>query len=78
MLAITNGRLFTITHGVIESGTILMDRGRFVAVGSGLSVPRGASVTDAAGRNVYPGLVDAHTHHGVYAEVCGPEGADGN
>jgi imidazolonepropionase-like amidohydrolase len=27
---------------------------------------------------VYPGLVDAHTHHGVYAEVSGPEGADGN
>jgi imidazolonepropionase-like amidohydrolase len=35
-------------------------------------------VVDAAGCHVYPGLVDAHTHHGVYAEVTGPEGADGN
>lgn len=78
MLAITNGRLYTITRGVIESGTILIDRGRFVAVGSGLIAPRGAQVVDAAGRHVYPGLVDAHTHHGVYAEVTGPEGADGN
>jgi imidazolonepropionase-like amidohydrolase len=78
MLAITNGRLFTITHGVIEKGTVLMDSGRFVAVGSGLVVPRGARMIDADGRHVYPGLVDAHAHHGVYTEVTGPEGADGN
>jgi imidazolonepropionase-like amidohydrolase len=78
MLAIINGRLFTITHGVVEGGTVLIDRGRFLAVGSGLTVPQGTQVIDAAGCYVYPGLVDAHTHHGVYAEISGPEGADGN
>jgi imidazolonepropionase-like amidohydrolase len=78
MLAITNGTLFTISHGTIPEGTILVDRGRIAAAGSGLHVPRGARVIDAAGCHVYPGLVDAHTHHGVYAEVSGPEGADGN
>lgn len=78
MLAITHATLFTITHGVIDRGTILIHDGTFVAVGSGLAVPRGAQVLDAGGRPVYPGLIDAHTHHGVYAEVSGPEGADGN
>ncbi len=78
MLAIKNGRLFTITHGVIEGGTILIASGKFVAVGSGLSVPQSARVIDAAGGHVYPGMIDAHAHHGVYAEVSGPEGADGN
>ena len=78
MLAITNGRLFTVSHGLIEGGTILIDRARFVAVGSGLAVPQGAQLLDAGGGHVYPGLVDAHTHHGVYSEVSGPEGADGN
>ena len=78
MLAITNGRLFTITLGIIEGGTILIDRGRFAAVGQGLDIPEEARVIDAAGCNVYPGLVDAHTHHGVYAEISGPEGADVN
>ena len=73
MLAITQGRLYTITHGVIDKGTILIDGGRFIAVGSGLTVLAGAQVVDAAGCHVYPGLVDAHTHHGVYAEVTGPE-----
>lgn len=78
MLAITGGALVTITHGVIEQGTILIQGGRLVAVGSGLQVPRSAQVLDATGCRVYPGLIDAHTHHGVFSEVSGPEGADGN
>ncbi len=78
MLAIVGASLFTISHGVIEEGTVLVQGDRFVAVRSGLDVPRGAQVLDAAGCHVYPGLIDAHTHHGVYSEVAGPEGADGN
>ena len=78
MLAITNGHLFTISQGVIEGGMLLADGGKWAAVGPGLAVPAGASVIDATGCRVYPGLVDAHSHHGVYAEVAGPEGADAN
>lgn len=78
MLAITNGRLYTISHGVIDGGTLLVEDGKFVAVGRDVVVPEGAEILDATGKHVYPGLVDAHTHHGVYAEVSGPEGADGN
>jgi imidazolonepropionase-like amidohydrolase len=78
MLAITNGRLFTISHGVIPEGTVLIDRDKIVAVGKMLEIPPGTRVIEAAGCHVYPGLVDAHTHHGVYAENSGPEGADGN
>ena len=78
MIAITNGRLFTISHGTIREGTLLIDGGRLVAVGGGLQVPSGVQTLDASGCYVYPGLVDAHGHHGVYAEVSGPEGADGN
>ncbi|MEJ2212456.1 MAG: amidohydrolase, partial [Anaerolineae bacterium] len=78
MLAITNGRLYTISHGVIEGGTLLVEGGKFVAVGRDVALPEGAEILDATGRHVYPGLVDAHTHHGVYSEVTGPEGTDGN
>ncbi len=78
MLAITEGRLFTVAQGVVERGTILIEGHRFAAVGSGIEVPAGATVVDAAGRYVYPGLIDAHTHFGVYSEISGPEGADGN
>jgi imidazolonepropionase-like amidohydrolase len=78
MLAISNGHLFTITHGIIEVGTILIADGRFVAVGSGLTVPKEAQIIDAVGLHVYPGMIEAHSHHGVYAELGGPAGSDGN
>ncbi|MGD8398289.1 MAG: amidohydrolase, partial [Anaerolineae bacterium] len=78
MLAIVNGTLYPVSADAIEGGTLLLDHGKIVAAGAGLAVPDGADVIDAAGRHVYPGLVDAHTHHGVYAEEIGPEGLDGN
>jgi imidazolonepropionase-like amidohydrolase len=78
MLAITGGTLFTISHGVVEGGTILIAGSRFLAVGRDLEIPAEARILDATGCHVYPGLVDAHSHLGVFREVSGPEGADGN
>ncbi len=78
MLAITKGCVFTVSKGTIEHGVVLVDGAQIVAVGTGLAIPDGAHEIDASGCHVYPGLIDAHTHHGVYAEVTGPEGADGN
>ena len=58
-VAITGGRVFTITHGVIENGTVLVENGKITAVGRDLKVPRGAQVIDARGKVVMPGLFDA-------------------
>lgn len=44
--------------------TILVDGGKIVANGAGTAIPDGASVIDAAGKYVIPGLIDAHTHMG--------------
>ncbi len=41
---------------------VLVDSGRVVAVGADLAAPPGASVLDAGGCVVAPGLVDLHTH----------------
>ena len=49
MLAIINGKLLTITNGVIENGTILVENGKITAVGADVQVPAGADVIDAAG-----------------------------
>ncbi|HSG46607.1 MAG TPA: amidohydrolase family protein [Longimicrobiales bacterium] len=52
--------------GVIESGTVVVEGNRIVAVGPAdrVEVPRGAHVVDASGKFIMPGLVDAHAHHG--------------
>ncbi|MCL5677447.1 MAG: amidohydrolase, partial [Firmicutes bacterium] len=59
MLAIKDARIYTITGGVIERGTILVEGGKIVAVGPNVKVPAGSEVIDASGRIVTPGLIDA-------------------
>ncbi len=78
MIAITNGTLFTITQGTIESGTILVEGGRIVALGQEVIVPEDAEVYDAKGKIVMPGMIDAHCHVGLWAEGVGWEHTDGN
>jgi imidazolonepropionase-like amidohydrolase len=66
-IAITGGKLLTITHGVIENGVVLIEGGKIAAVGTAASVkvPKGATIVDAKGMTVYPGLIDAETRLGL-------------
>ncbi|MGE5654850.1 MAG: amidohydrolase, partial [Bacillota bacterium] len=78
MLAIINGRLMTVANGIVESGTILVENGKIVAVGNALTVPADAEVIDAKGMVVTPGLIDAHSHVGIMEEANGWAGDDTN
>ena len=78
MIAITNGKVVTITHGTIEPGTVLVEGGRIIAIGEDITIPEDAEVFDAAGKVVMPGLIDAHCHVGLWAEGVGWEHSDGN
>ena len=78
MLAIVGGHILTITKGEIEKGTLLIDEGKIVAVGREVEVPAGASIIDATGKYVLPGLIDAHTHVGIGEEAQGWAGMDVN
>jgi imidazolonepropionase-like amidohydrolase len=66
-VAIVGGKLLTITHGVIENGTIVLSGGKIAAVGaaSSVKVPAGAQIVDAKGMTVYPGLIDSETNLGL-------------
>src|SRR6185312_136362 len=65
-IAIRGGKLLTITHGVIENGVVVMDGGKITAVGGpGTAIPRNATVVDATGMTVYPGLIDSETNLGL-------------
>ena len=78
MLAIKGGKIYTITKGVIDEGTILIEDGKIKSVGKSVKVPEGAEVIDAKGKVVMPGLVEAHCHIGIWEEKIGWAGSDGN
>jgi imidazolonepropionase-like amidohydrolase len=61
--AIRAGRLIDPEAGTtIENAVILVEDGRFGAVGAGIAIPDGAQVIDLTNLTVLPGLVDAHNH----------------
>ena len=62
MIAITNGKVVTVTKGTFENGTVLVEDGKIKAVGAGIQIPEEAKVIDAKGGYITPGLIDCHTH----------------
>ncbi|MGA1416974.1 MAG: hypothetical protein ACO327_01050, partial [Gemmatimonadaceae bacterium] len=58
--------IHTVTKGTIANGTIVLDKGRILAIGgTEVAVPRGAKVVDVAGKHIYPGLIDAYSTVGI-------------
>jgi imidazolonepropionase-like amidohydrolase len=76
--AIRNATLLTAAGPVIANGTILVRDGKIVAVGASVDVPAGTTVIDAAGKFVTPGIIDDHSHLGVYAAPGVDASSDGN
>lgn len=68
MKAIVNGKLVTITGGIIESGSLVIKGNKIAALGKEIPIPAGAKVVDAAGKWVLPGFIDAHSHVAIYGE----------
>jgi imidazolonepropionase-like amidohydrolase len=61
----------------LDGADVLMRDGKIAAVGTGLAAD-GATVVDAQGRWVTPGLIDVHSHLGVYASPGVNAHQDGN
>ncbi|MDN5292775.1 MAG: hypothetical protein PWQ91_974 [Eubacteriales bacterium] len=78
MLALINGNIYTGDGRVVVGGTVLIEGEKIKAVGKRLRIPEGAEIVDLAGKNVYPGLIDAHCHAGLLEEIYRVEGDDLN
>jgi imidazolonepropionase-like amidohydrolase len=72
---IRNATVLTAAGDRIEAGSVLLRDGRIVAVGKTIEAPAGAVVVDATSKWVTPGIIDIHSHLGVYASP-GVEGMD--
>jgi len=78
MILIKNGKVLTMAGEVYERGDVLIDGTKIKAVGENLEVSEGAQIIDVKGMWVMPGIVDPHTHIGMWEDGIGFEGADGN
>src|ERR1700674_5850876 len=63
VIAFRAGRLVDARSGTMLTNQVVIVRGdRIVEVGSGVSIPSGASVTDLSSATVMPDMIDAHVH----------------
>ena len=75
---IQNATILTGTGQRIDGGSIVMQGGLITAVGINVTVPAGATVIDATGKWVTPGVIDTHSHLGNYASPGIAANQDGN
>jgi imidazolonepropionase-like amidohydrolase len=61
-IVVRGGTVLTVTQGTLENATIVIRDGKIAAVGVDVSTPPGATVIDASGAFVMPGIIDAHSH----------------
>jgi imidazolonepropionase-like amidohydrolase len=75
---IRNATILSAAGPVIERGSILLQNGKIAAVGQTVTAPADALVIDASGKWITPGVIDTHSHLGVYAAPGIESLSDGN
>lgn len=77
-VVIRNATVLTGTGERLNGADVVIADGRIQAVGANAAAPAGARVIDANGRWVTPGLIDVHSHLGVYPSPGVNAHSDGN
>ena len=78
-IAIRDATILTATGARLERATIVLERGAITRLGGAeIAIPAGARVIDGAGKVVTPGIIDAHSHLGVYGAPDSRAHGDGN
>ncbi|HEV8124390.1 MAG TPA: amidohydrolase family protein [Gemmatimonadales bacterium] len=75
---IRNATILTAAGPEQANASILFQDGKVVSVGRDLTAPAGATVIDGTGKFVTPGLIDDHSHLGVYSAPGTFAESDGN
>ena len=74
---LTGATILTGAGTRLDSADILLSDGKIVAIGENLS-GENATVVDASGRWITPGIIDVHSHLGVFPSPATASHSDGN
>lgn len=78
VIVLRGARVMTAAGTDYPKADVVVQGNRIAAVGTKLEVPRGAEVIDATGKTITPGVIDTHSHIGVYASPGFEAHSDGN
>ena len=66
---IRNATVLTVTKGTVENGSVLIENGKIAAIGKNVSAPADATIVDATGKFLMPGIIDCHSHTAIEGGV---------
>jgi len=69
ILVVRGGRVVTVSGEEIQGGVVVMAGGKITRIGRDIEIPPGATVLEAAGKVVIPGLVDGGSTLGIEGSV---------
>ena len=68
-ILIRNATVMTVTKGTMQNGSVLIENGKISAIGKNINAPADATVVDASGKFLIPGIIDCHSHTAVEGGV---------
>ncbi len=77
-ILLRGARVMTATGTILDRGDLLIEGETITALGPEIAAPAGATVIDLAGKVVTPGIIDTHSHMGVYPAPGFTAHGDGN
>jgi imidazolonepropionase-like amidohydrolase len=63
--AFTNATIYVTPSQVITGGTLLIQNGKVIAAGKGVSIPGNSVVVDLKGKYIYPSFIESYSGFGV-------------
>lgn len=70
-IAIVGGTVHTGVGAPINNGTVLIEDGKFIAVGMGITINEDARVINASGKHVTPGIISSSSTYGLSEGAAG-------
>jgi len=64
-IALVGGTVHPVSGPEIVDGTVLFDKGKIIAVGKDVALPKDVEKVDVTDLHVYPGLIDGDSHLGL-------------
>ena len=61
-LVLKNATVMTVTHGTMPNASVWVHNGKIAGFGPTVAAPAGATVVDATGKFITPGIIDPHSH----------------
>ncbi|MFM1877567.1 MAG: hypothetical protein RLZZ241_433 [Bacteroidota bacterium] len=63
--ALTHARIYLAPGKIVENGTLLIQNGKVIQVGTSVRIPENSKVIDLKGKHIYPSFIDLFSEFGI-------------